>query len=37
MPGQGKYPGKAKGTIYVLSLEIESGHLAGGNEIVTAV
>ena len=37
MPGQVKNPGKAKGTLYVLSLEIEGGHLVGGTVTVTAV
>ena len=37
MPFQGKKPGKAKGKIYVLSSEIEGGHLIGGTGTVTPV
>ena len=37
MLGQGKKPGKAKRTFYVLSLEIECVHLAGGIRTVTVV
>ena len=37
MTGQGKNTGKAKVTLYVLSLEIEGGHLAGGTGIFMVV
>ena len=37
MPGHGKKPGKAKGTLYVSSLEIKVGHLSGGTLTFTAV
>ena len=37
MPGQGKNPRKAKGTLHVSSLEIEGGHLARGTGTVTVV
>ena len=37
MPGQCKKNGKAKGKLYVSSLEIEGGHLAGGTGTVTTV
>ena len=37
MPSQGKKSGNAKGTLYVLSLEIEVGHLAGGTVTVITV
>ena len=37
MPGQGKKTGKAKETLYVSSLEIKGGHLAGGIGTVAVV
>ena len=37
IPGQGKKPGKAKGTRYVSSLETKGGHIAGGTRTVTAM
>ena len=37
MPGQGKYLGKAMAIIYVLSLEIKGGNVAGGTRTITAV
>ena len=36
-PAKEKPLGKAKGTLYVSSLEIEGGHLSGGSGTVTAV
>ena len=36
-PAKANNPNKAKGTLYVSSLKIERGHLAGGTVTVTAV
>ena len=37
MTGQGKNPGKAKVTFYVLELKVEGSHLERGTGTITAV